>query len=99
MNRAQRRAMRNAPKKYAESDMRRAAREAAEQTAHHSTDMILSALCLALHDCYGFGQRRCMRVLESINDYTFNALCAHELMDKCKATVKIEIVEGEANES
>lgn len=42
--------------------MRRAAREAAQTTASHRTEMILAALYLALHGEFGFGQRRCIRV-------------------------------------
>lgn len=91
MNRRQRRAMKNQPKRFSESDMRRAAREAAQTTASHSTEMILAALCLALHGEFGFGQRRCVRVLERIEQITLEALCAGELVDRVKDCMGVEI--------
>lgn len=89
MNRKQRRAMRNEPRKFSESDVRKIARDASLETGKHSTQMTLAAACIALHDLYGFGQQRLMRMLEKIEDLTWNALCAGELVDELKNKVGV----------
>ena len=87
MNRKQRRAMRNEPRRFRESDVRKIARDASLETGKHSTQMTLAAACIALHDLYGFGQQRLIRMLEKIEDLTLNALCAGELVDELKNKV------------
>ena len=89
MNRKQRRAMRNEPRKFSESDVRKIARDASLETGKHSTQMTLAAACIALHDLYGFGQQRLIRMLEKIEDLTLNALCAGELVDELKNKVGV----------
>ena len=93
MNRKQRRAMRNEPRRFSESDVRKIARDASLETGKHSTQMTLAAACIALHDLYGFGQQRLMRMLEKIEDLTLNALCAGELVDELKNKVGV-VLEG-----
>lgn len=95
MNRRQRRAMKNVPRKFSETDMRRAAREAALSTGRHSTQMTLAAVCLALHEMHGFGTKRLTRVLETVQDITMQALCASELVDRLKEEVGVVLCRDE----
>lgn len=71
--------------------MRRVARDAAQSTADHSTEMTLAAVCLALHEEYGFGRYRCMKMLESVNRLCFHSLCAGELVERVRACMGISI--------
>ena len=95
MNRKQRRAMRNEPRKFSESDVRKIARDASLETGKHSTQMTLAAACIALHDLYGFGQQRLMRMLEKVEDLTLNALCGGGLVDKLKKDVGVELTRSD----
>lgn len=81
--------MRNEPRRFSESDVRKIARDASLETGKHSTQMTLAAACIALHDLYGFGQQRLIRMLEKIEDLTLNALCAGELVDELKNKVGV----------
>ena len=85
--------MRNEPRRFSESDVRKIARDASLETGKHSTQMTLAAACIALHDLYGFGQQRLMRMLEKVEDLTLNALCAGELVDELKNKVGV-VLEG-----
>ena len=95
MNRKQRRAMRNEPRKFSESDVRKIARDASLETGKHSTQMTLAAACLAMHEMHGFGHQRLIRMLEKVEDLTLNALCAGELVDKLKKDVGVELTRSD----
>ena len=95
MNRKQRRAMRNEPRKFSESDVRKIARDASLETGKHSTQMTLAAACIALHELYGFGTKRLTRVLETVQDLTMQALCASELVDRLKEEVGVVLCRDE----
>lgn len=75
------------------SDVRKVRRETLAENAEFQSKMLLSAMCIALRKEFGFGQGRCLRVLESIERITTNALTAAELIDQCRDELGIDLRE------
>ena len=75
-------------------DVRQVRRETLAENAEYQSKMILSAMCLALREQFGFGQTRCLRMLEAVERITTNALTSVELIDQCKDELNIDLREG-----
>lgn len=93
MNRAQRRAQKCQPARYTEADLRRAVADGVKAAAKHNVGMTFSAMCLSLHQRYGFGHDRCLRVLNDIRDMDFATLSYHELTARVEAELGIDLTE------
>ena len=91
MNRKQRRALRNAPKRYTETDML----EESRTTSRHNARMMMAALCITLHELHGFGPKRLTRVLERIGELTQEGLCAAELTQRVREETGLDILSEE----
>ena len=53
---------------------------------HESGDMVIrscyAAICLALNDLHGFGQKRCMDVLNAVDEHMTMTLSSREAIDE-----------------
>lgn len=50
-----------------------------------------AAMCLALHELYGFGSKRCMQMLNAVDEKVVYALTTQELIDQVFSDLEIEI--------
>lgn len=50
-----------------------------------------AAICLALHDLYGFGSKRCMNVLNCVDDKLISTLTSTDAIDEVWEKIGLEI--------
>lgn len=50
-----------------------------------------AAICLALNDLYGYGQKRCFDVLTKVDDYVTNTLVSTEAIEEVYDRMKLEL--------
>ena len=62
-----------------------------EKGAEHSLKACYAAVCLTLKKLYGFGGKRCMNVLQAMDEHILYALTDEELIDKVFEDMKLEI--------
>ncbi len=72
-------------------DIAKLKNDVAEAAAKHDTEVLLTCFALVLHDEFGFGKKRIMRALESI-DRAFDLVLTDKLdVDSMKNRLKKEI--------
>lgn len=76
------------------ADVRKVRREALDENAQFQSKMLLASMCIALHQEFGFGQERCLRVLDVVERISTNALTPSELIDQCKSEVGINLYDA-----
>ena len=76
------------------ADVRKVRREALDENAQFQAKMLTASICLALHQEFGFGQERCLRVLDAVERISTNALTPSELIDQCKSEVRINLYDA-----
>ena len=57
-------------------------RECLKVASDHIMKTAYAAICLALHDLYGFGQKRCMDVLVAVDRYICNTFTGTEAVEE-----------------
>lgn len=55
--------------------------------------MFYGALGIALHDLYGFGQERCARVFERVNQVMVEEICTEDITERLRREVGIDLVD------
>ena len=55
-----------------------------------------AAVCLALNDLHGFGQKRCMDVLNAVDEHMTMTLTSDEAIDEVWDRMKLKLVFSEA---
>lgn len=65
-----------------ERNFDRGVKQGYEAGAQHSLKACYAALCLALREMHGFGAKRCMDVLRTVDEKILYALTSDELMDQ-----------------
>lgn len=83
-------------KQYTEKDLNDAARKACESAAKFNVYLTMGSVLLALHELYGFGNKRCNDMIDKAMEIEFNALNYTELLDEVKEKVGIDLREREA---
>lgn len=66
-----------------------------EESGQKIIHRYFAATMLALNDVCGFGQDRCLRVMQKIDQYIIECLTDDELVEKAQNKLKIEIVMDE----
>lgn len=72
MNRQQRRQLEKQSKKdkkYTLSDLHETSEKRSQETLEYTVEKLMSCFALTLHEEFGFGQKRLIRALQSIDDY------------------------------
>jgi len=76
-------------------DVNRAANEGYQQGIALAQDatmkMCYAAMCLALKELHGFGTKRCMQMLNAVDEKIVYALTSEELINQVFTDLKIEI--------
>lgn len=52
---------------------------------------IYAAICLALHEKYGFGKKRCLEVLKAVDQYVMESLTSVEAIEEVYKRMGLEI--------
>ena len=85
------------PKQYTETDMARAARQGCESAAKFNVYLTMGSVLLALHELYGFGNKRLNDVIDKVMEIEFNSLNVTELLDEVQKKTGIDLRTLEAN--
>jgi hypothetical protein len=76
-------------------DVNRAANEGYQQGIAKATEATMkscyAAMCLALHELHGFGSKRCMQMLNAVDEKVVYALTSEELVEQVFSDLEIEI--------
>lgn len=76
-------------------DVNRAAQEGYQQGIALATESTMkscyAAMCLALHELHGFGTKRCIQMLNAVDEKVVYALTSEELINQAFDELKIEI--------
>ena len=76
-------------------DVNRAANEGYQQGIALATEATMkscyAAMCLALHELHGFGSKRCMAMLNAVDEKVVYALTSEELIEQVFKDLEIEI--------
>lgn len=62
-----------------------------KQASTHTVECLFGAVVIAAHSLYGFGQERCIRLLNKVYETTLETLSTKELADRAFDEVGIEI--------
>lgn len=91
MNRAQRRAQKNQPKLYTASDLDRLIRDAVSEVAKNNLRITIAACALVAHREFKFGKQRLCRLIQGINDLSFDTLNVNELQEQLKKEAGVDL--------
>lgn len=71
-----------------------------EQSALMTFKAVYAAVCLALHELYGFGTKRCLDVLNKTDEKVIYSLTSEELIDEVwkKLDLQLDFKEGIAGD-
>lgn len=72
MNRAQRRQqerLNKKDKKFTSEDVMQVVEKRSQRTLEYTVEKLMSCFALTLHEQFGFGYKRILRALQSIDDY------------------------------
>lgn len=85
-------------KRYTSDDIRTVAERRSQETLEYTVEKLMSCFALTLNEQFGFGHKRIMRALQSIDDYmgqindetiTMEQIC-QKLEDKAGVVIKCE---------
>lgn len=79
------------PAKFTESDLRKAAADAASAATKYNINVTYSAFLLALHRQFGFSEVRCQRVLDEVDKLIFEAFDTQSLKAQAFKETKIDL--------
>ena len=85
------------PRQYTEADMARAARKGCESAAKFNVYLTMGSVLLALHELYGFGNKRLNDVIDKTMEVEFNSISVTELLDEVQKKTGIDLRTLEAN--
>ena len=85
------------PKQYTEADIAKAARKGCESAAKFNVYLTMGSVLLALHELYGFGNKRCNALIDKVMKIEFNTISPSELLDEVQKKTGIDLRELEAN--
>lgn len=85
------------PKLYTEADIDRAARKGCESAAKFNVYLTMGSVLLALHELYGFGNKRCNDMMDKAMEIEFRSISVTELLDEVKRKTGVDLRETEAN--
>lgn len=91
MNRAQRRAQKCQPKLYTASDLDRLIRDAVSEVAKNNLRITIAACALVAHREFKFGKQRLCRLIQGINDLSFDTLNVNELQEQLKKEAGVDL--------
>lgn len=91
MSKKQPRRQKCAERKYTESEVNRMLRESSLACAKHNAYTTVAGCALALHRCFGFGQKRILRALQYMDQVAFEALSFEEIRKALVDKVGIDV--------
>ena len=91
MNRAQRRAQKNQPRKYTDAEVERIVRDTVTEIARNNLRITIAGCALVAHREFGFGKQRLCRLIQGINDLAFDTFNVNELQEQLKAEAGVDL--------
>lgn len=91
MNRAQRRAQKCQPRKYTDAEVERIVRDRLTEIARNNLRITIAACALVAHRKFGFGKQRLCRLIQGINDLSFDTFNVNELQVQLKAEAGVDL--------
>ena len=83
--------MHNAYTRGFEEGFEKGREEGFNQASTHTVKCLFGAMVIAAHELYGFGQARCMRLLNRVYGVTLETLTSIEMVERAFDEVGIEI--------
>lgn len=74
-----------------EDNYRRGCQQGYADGLHDTIHTVYAAVCLALHDEFGFGHTRCLRALQRVDEHVLNTLVSAEAIEKVWQDMQIAI--------
>lgn len=91
MNRAQRRAQKNQPRKYTDAEVERIVRDTVTEIARNNLRITVAGCALVAHREFGFGKQRLCRLIQVINDLAFDTFNVNELQEQLKKEAGVDL--------